>query len=361
MVDDQGNPISYQTEPTDDNDEPIDTGGELNSEQDEATQQTDDSNISSRDILSELLVIAQIMVTGGEEREEEKFSRNDKSLLKDALYKAAGDARRNNKDDVLTEDVVTALRSLVKESPEFAARITEMANNISLFCDDFAGELFNRPGEPLPDADFIRIEMGTLAGGNDKDKLSVAYITIINQIIARAERTQRDGRHTINLTDEAHVITGDKLLSRYMVIVSKLMGRRMGLWLWQATQNMKDYKDEARKMLSMFEWWIILNVDKEELDNVERFKKFDADQRTMLLNTRKVDKKYSEGVVFGGNMEAFFRNIPPSLCFALCMTEKHEKTQREQIMQENNCTELEAVNHVSDFIRQSRLAKEVTR
>ena len=70
----------------------------------------------------------------------------------------------------------------------------------------FAGELFNRPGTELPDADFIRIEMGTLAtGGANKDKLTVAYISIINQIIARAQRTQRDGRPTINLTDEAHV------------------------------------------------------------------------------------------------------------------------------------------------------------
>ncbi len=352
LVDEKGEPVSYQANTIDIDDDLDDIDDE------EIEQQADDDAVSSRDILSELLVIARIMVTGGEEKEEEKFARNDKSLLKYALYKAAGDARKNNKDDVLTEDVVTALRALVQEYPEFTARITEMANNISLFCDDFAGELFNRPGEPLPDADFIRIEMGTLASGNDKDKLSVAYITIINQIIARAERTQRDGRQTINLTDEAHVITGDALLSKYMVIVSKLMGRRMGLWLWQATQNMKDYKDESEKMLSMFEWWIILYVSKEELEQVERFRQFDDDQRTMLLNTQKQDKKYSEGVAFGGNMEAFFRNIPPSLCFSLCMTEKHEKTQREQIMREKKCSELEAAYHVADLIRQSRLANE---
>ena len=76
------------------------------------------------------------------------------------------------------------------------------------FAQALAGQLFNRPGEELPDVDYIRIEMGSLASGNDtNDKLAVAYIAIINQVVARAQRTQRDGRPTINLTDEAHVIT----------------------------------------------------------------------------------------------------------------------------------------------------------
>ena len=90
--------------------------------------------------------------------------------------------------------------------------------------------------------------MASLAAGNDaNDKLAVAYISIINQVIARAQKTQREGRPTINLTDEAHVITTNPLLAMYLVVVSKLLGRRMGLWLWQATQNMDDYKNEAKK------------------------------------------------------------------------------------------------------------------
>lgn len=356
LVDSEGNPITLKADADIDVDALAD---ELASDSsDEAEAKVNDSAISSRDILGELIIIARLMVTGGEENEEERMTRADKGLLKMAIMDAASTARKSGKEDVLTEDIIRTLRAMVSIKPERADRITEMADAMELFCDDFAGELFNRPGEELGDVDFIRIDMGSLASGNDNDKLTVAYISIINQIIARAERTQRDGRQTINLTDEAHVITGNKLLSMYLVIVAKLMGRRMGLWLWQATQNMEDYKEDAKKMLSMFEWWVMLNVDKKELDHIERFRELTEDQKTMLLSTRKVDKKYSEGVTLSSNVEAFFRNIPPPLCFALCMTEKHEKTQRAHIMEEKGCTELEAVYHVAESIRQSRLTKE---
>jgi len=53
--------------------------------------------------------------------------------------------------------------------------------------------------------------------------------------------------------------------------------------------------------------------------------------------------KYVEGVVLSDNLEALFRNVPPPLCLALAMTEKHEKVERAQIMRERDCSELEAV------------------
>lgn len=42
------------------------------------------------------------------------------------------------------------------------------------------------------------------------------------------------------------------------------------------------------------------------------------------------------------NCKALFKNIPPRLCLALAMTEKHEKAQRKQLMRKFNCTEIEA-------------------
>jgi len=327
-----------------------------NAETDVEEHNIDDAAISNRDILGELVIIARLMVTGGEEKEEERLTRADQGLLKDAILNAAMTSRKENRNEVLTEDVHRELISMTTTKPERRGRILEMADSMALFSDGFAGELFNRPGDVLPDADYIHIDMGVLASGNDNDKLSVAYISIVNQIVARAERTQRDGRQTINLTDEAHVITTNKLLAMYLVIVAKLMGRRMGLWLWQATQNMSDYKDDAKKMLAMFEWWIMLSITKDELEHIERFRELNDDQRQMLLSTRKVVPKYSEGVVFSSNVEVFFRNIPPPVCFALCMTEKHEKTERAQVMKKHRCTELEAVYRIAEDIRLKRIA-----
>src|SRR5690606_32403353 len=156
------------------------------------------------------------------------------------------------------------------------------------FTDGFAGELFNRPGDELPDADYIRIDLGTLASGNDtKDKLSVAYISVMNQIIARAKRTKRDGRDTIALTDEAHVITTERLLAKYLVVLAKLLGRRDAVWLWMATQNMGDFLGDAKKILSMFEWWLVLCANDEELKHLERFKSLSDDEREMLRSATK--------------------------------------------------------------------------
>src|SRR5690606_15106166 len=145
---------------------------------------------------------------------------------------------------------------------------------------------------------------------------------------------QRDGRPTINLTDEAHVITTNKLLSAYLVVVSKLLGRRMGLWLWQATQNMKDYSDDAEKMLAMFEWWMCLFIDQGELEHIERFKKLSEDQRSMLLCTQKKPPKYTEGVIMSDNVQGLFRMIPPGISFALAQTEKEEKRARYKVMRQ---------------------------
>jgi conjugative transfer ATPase len=310
---------------------------------------------AQRDILGEMLIIARLMVTGGEEKEEERMSRSDVGLLKSAVLNAAVIAKKAGKKDLLTEDVIASLDALKAEKPGRAARIDEMVEAMSLFVDGFAGELFNRPGEELPDSDYIRIEMGTLASGNNtKDKLSVAYISIINQIIARAQRTQRDGRPTINLTDEAHVITTDKLLASYLVVVSKLLGRRMGLWLWQATQNMKDYPADAEKMLSMFEWWMCLFIDQSELANIEKFRALTPDQKTMLLSTTKAPGKYTEGVVMSDNVQGLFRMVPPGLCLALGQSEKEEKRARSKLMQEHGIDELEAAQMIGDRIAAGR-------
>lgn len=347
LVDDQGNLIQDYSK--------IEKVLEGDAELEAAVKDSDPLENTQRDILGEMLIIARLMVTGGETMEEARMSRSDVGLLKTAILNAAKAAKVARKNDLLTEDVINALAALKPEKPERAGRIDEMVEAMGLFIDGFAGELFNRPGDELPDADFIRIEMGTLAsGGSNKDKLSVAYISIVNQIVARAQRTQRDGRPTINLTDEAHVITTDKLLAAYLVVLSKLLGRRMGLWLWQATQNMKDYPDDAEKMLAMFEWWVCLYVGQGELSNIERFRALTPDQRTMLLSSTKAPRRYTEGVVMSDTVQGLFRIVPPGLCLALGQSEKEEKTARGKLMRQHGISELEAAEMIGEQIASGR-------
>lgn len=321
----------------------------------EASNEDDGEQPIARDIMGELLILAQIMVTGCLPREEERFSRQDGAMLKESILNAAIRARQERRSYLITSDVIEALDALKASRSSKTERIEEMVDAMRLFTDGFAGELFNRPGEELPDADYIRIDLGTLAGGNDtRDKLSAAYISIINQVIARAKRTKRDGRDTIVLTDEAHVITTEPLLAKYLVTLAKLLGRRDAVWLWMATQNMADFPDDAAKILSMFEWWLVLFANEKELKELEQFKSLTPDQRKLILGTKKVPKKYTEGVILSDSMNALFRNVPPAPCLILAGTEKEEKRERHLVMQREGCTEVEAAFVLADELREKR-------
>ena len=86
--------------------------------------------------------------------------------------------------------------------------------------------------------------MGVLAKDGYEDKLAVAYVSLMNHIHALVERCQYEGRPTIVLTDEGHLITTNPLLAPYVVKITK-MWRKYGAWLRLATQNMQDFPDPA--------------------------------------------------------------------------------------------------------------------
>ena len=209
------------------------------------------------------------------------------------------------------------------------------------------------PAPPGPQADVTILEMGMLAREGYEDQLTVAYISMMSHINDLVERHQHDARPTLVVTDEGHIITTNPLLARYVVKITK-MWRKLGAWFWIATQNLEDFPDASRKMLNMMEWWLCLVMPKEEVEQIARFKDLTDVQRSLLLSARKEPGKYVEGVVLSDNLEALFRNVPPPLSLALAMTEKHEKAERAAIMQEQGCSELEAVHIIAERIAQKR-------
>ncbi len=54
------------------------------------------------------------------------------------------------------------------------------------------------------------------------------------------------------------------------------------------------------------------------------------------------------------NQDFLFRAVPPSLFLALAMTEGEEKRERMILMEEHNCSELEAAFHVAEQIDRAR-------
>ena len=313
---------------------------------------TEESVFGGRDRLGEMEIVARVMITGGDAKEDERLSRSDRMVIRQAILNAAKKVDSQGREQVLVDDVVEALYLPANDqsAPESRRiRVQEMADSMSLFCSGVAGHFFNREGEPWPEVDVTILEMGLLAREGYEDQLTVAYLSMMSYINDMVERTQHESRPTLVVTDEGHLITTHPLLANYVVKITK-MWRKLGAWFWIATQNLGDFPDASRRMLNMMEWWLCLVMPKEEIDQIARFRELSEAQRLMLLSARKEPGKYVEGVVLSDRLEALFRNVPPALSLALAMSEKHEKAQRRQIMDQFGCSEVEAAYRVAEQI-----------
>lgn len=311
-----------------------------------------------RDILGEMEIAARIMITGGEEREEMRMSRADRQMIRKAIYDAAVAVKAAGRPQVLTEDVQRALEAQAKTASSAALcdRAAEMSNALGLYCSpgSFDAQLFNRVGKSWPDQDVTLVELGLLAREGYQDKLTVTYISLMNAINSRVEKEQYDQRPTLVITDEGHIITTNPLLAPYVIKITK-MWRKFGAWFWIATQNLQDFPDASRRMLSMLEWWLCLVMPKDEIEQIARFRQLTAEQEALLLAARKSPGQFTEGVVMSDQIPAaLFRNVPPALALALGMTEKDEKAKRAELMQRHQCTELEAVYRMAEEISRQR-------
>ena len=312
-----------------------------------------------RDPLGEMEITARIMITGGDAREDARFTRADRVLIREAIVRAANTVQKSGRELVLTEDVVTALRSARHQRELPVARqhrAAEMADAMSLFCSGLAGQFFNRPGKAWPLTDVTVLDLGLLAREGYQDQLTVAYLSIMGHINGLVEAHQSDNRPTLVVTDEGHIITTNPLLAGYVVKITK-MWRKLGAWFWIATQNLEDFPDASRRMLNMMEWWLCLVMPKEEVDQIGRFRDLSAEERRLLLSARKEPGRYTEGVVLSDSLTALFRNVPPAESLALAMTEKHEKAERAEIMRRTGVCELDAAYAVATRIRAEREAR----
>ena len=312
-------------------------------------EEMDDSDAEEeRDILGELEIVARLMVTGGEAKEEARLERADRGMMREAIL--AGARKAWNEDrQMITADLQDAFYAFAKDEsrPEVRrARAQNMGESLGVFMQGFLGELFNRPGQNWPEADVTLIDLGTLAREGYEAPLAVAYTSLVNTINNIAERDQFLDREIVFPTDEAHMITTNPLLAPYVVKVVK-MWRKLGAWLWLATQNLEDFPATAKKMLNMIEWWLCLVMPPEEVEEIARFKKLTAEQKAMLLSATKTPRCYTEGVVLASRIEALFRAVPPSLYLALGMTEKDEKAARRALMVEHGISELDAAKQIA--------------
>src|SRR3546814_320760 len=232
------------------------------------------------------------MITGGEDKEEARMTRADRSLIRQCILDAARlcHSEGGEQRTVLTRDVRDALRERGQDStvPEMRrARLLEMADAMDMFCQGADGEMFDRPGTPWPEADITLVDLATYAREGYNAQLSIAYISLISTVNNIAERDQFLGRPIINVTDEGHIITKNPLLAPYVVKITK-MWRKLGAWFWLATQNVDDLPKAAEPMLNMIEWWIRSEEHTSELQSLMR-----TSYAVFCLKKKKYISKYT--------------------------------------------------------------------
>lgn len=310
-----------------------------------------------RDILGEMELTVRLMVTGGEAKEDDRLTRPDKAMIRKAILIAATQTYKDSRM-TLTQDIRDAFYSMRDDtelSPEKRRRAEEMGDSIGMFCEEgsFEAELFNREGEIWPEADITIVDLATLAREGYEAQLAIVYISLINHINSLGEKYQFSGRPIVNITDEAHIITVNAMLARFLIKAGK-MWRKLGIWLWLATQNLKDFPNDAAKLLSMLEFWELLCLEKAEVQEVIRFKQLTEAQIQLITSVRKENRKYTEGVLLSSKQEALFRVVPPSIYLALAMTEPEEKAERAELMRKYNISELDAALKVAENIDRAR-------
>lgn len=339
----------------------VDTPGQVQTTDVDAMDDRDEATASlteaepQRDVLGELEITARLMITGGEDKEEARMTRADRSLIRQCILDAARQCAADQRV-VLTQDVRNALRQRSHDPlfPEVRrTRLLEMADAMDMFCQGVNDELFNRPGTPWPEADITIVDLATFAREGYNAELSIAYISLINTVNNIAERDQFLGRPIINVTDEGHIITKNPLLAPYILKITK-MWRKLGAWFWLATQNLDDLPKAAEPMLNMIEWWICLNMPPDEVEKIARFRELTPAQKALMLSARKEAGKFSEGVILSKSMEVLFRAVPPSLHLALAMTDLEEKNERYQLMKRHQTGELEAALRIAEQMDHAR-------
>ncbi|WP_127958560.1 conjugative transfer ATPase [Serratia microhaemolytica] len=316
------------------------------------SEEQDEENEDERDVLGEMEISARLMITGGDLQEEADLKRADRAMIREALLAAANKTYQEGRQ-MLPADLQQALYAIATDNnaarnAQRKAKAAEMAESLGMFTQQgsFEAELFNREGALWAEADVTLVDLGHFARQGYEAQMALTMVSMTNMINNIAERDQYLGRDIIFAVDEAHIVTVNPLLSPYMTKVVK-MWRKLGAWLWLATQNLKDFPDVAEKMLNMAEWWVCLTMPPEEVKEVSRFRALTPEQQAVLLSARKQSGCYTEGVVLAKRIEALFRAVPPSLYLALGMTEKEEKAARRALMQQYQCSELDAAKRIA--------------
>ena len=313
-----------------------------------------------RDILTEMMLATRIMVTGGDDRENEKISRSDMMLIMQTLIHSMKKCRDAGAPQMLVQHVAAGFNEIAENTTNTIeqARLREFGRNLTSYTLGMKAQFVNGESEPLGEFDCLHVDFGFMQEESNRDLLNICCISLLSKVMAIAEAHKASFRPTFLVFDEIHIFLSSEIGIVYLVLLAKV-ARKFGVWLIFATQNINDFSGRARKILSMIETWICLSLDREEVAHIETFKPLSDEMKALLLSVQKFPGIYSEGVLIGKRYSGLFRNVPPRFMLALSMTEQNERAELAAIMRDENLSsELEAVEIMAQRL-EAKQAKEM--
>jgi conjugative transfer ATPase len=299
----------------------------------------DDAVDDKKDYMGECIMIAKIMVTGGDQKEEAKFNLQDVKLLTDAMIHAANLADFENEDLVRPTHIVKALRVLSEKyeakNPEVYKRLQEMADTMSLYTTSLRGRVLDQKADPFRNCDCLHVELGLAQRDANKDLLALSYLSLMNMINDVAERkaSLNDPRPIYVITDEAHLILKDPIIAPVAVKIVR-MWRKYGAWFLPATQDIANsFVGEASAILQICEYFIALKPPPEDLNALAVLARLKDTDKALITSARAEKYKYTEAVVINKTRgeSSLIRIVQPSFTLAIAGTEDKEKNERTAI------------------------------
>lgn len=309
----------------------------------EASQQKG-SGDEKKDFMGECIMIAKIMVTGGDEKEESRFCLQDVTFLTNAIIAAANMADANNESLVRPAHIAKALYSLSEQyktdNHDAYKRLQEMGNNMSLYTRSLRGRVLNQVAEPFKNCDCLHVELGLAQRGGNEDLLALAYLSLMNMIndVAESKAQMGDDRPIYVITDEAHLILKDRRIAPVAVKIVR-MWRKYGAWFLPATQDIANsFKGEAAAILQICEYFLAIKPPPDDLDALADLARLSESDKKLIASARSEKYKYTEAVIINKTRgeSALMRIVQPSFTLAIAGTEDDEKKERAQIGRDND-------------------------
>lgn len=297
-----------------------------------------------KDYLGECAMIAELLITGGDEKEKALFNKQDQAMTNEAISHAANIADAQGDEVVLPSHIAKVfniMSDIYHDERELSKRLRYMADGVKIYTTGVRGGIFNRQCEPFKKCDCLHIELGLAQREENGDMLALAYISLMNMIndVAEAKSRMEDARPIYVITDEAHLILKDKRIAPIAVKIVR-MWRKYGAWFLAATQDFLSFTGESRSILGVGEYYFAIKPPADDLEillEVSKIKKGSI-QEKMIDGARTEQRKYTEMCIINKARKScnLVRIVQCSFTLALAGTDDAEKVERAEIGRQYN-------------------------